>query len=88
MQFAIFGGKRCRDKVLNDCALCTYDASGLQVTFLLYNNDFSTKTAEAWEKMVFERNIKSFNKAMNNDYHMEIEDDDGYEYNTDLIKNL
>ena len=38
--------------------------------------------------MVFERNIKSFNKAMNNDYHMEIEDDDGYEYNTELIKNL
>jgi len=39
-----------------------------------------------WEKNVFIRNIKSFNKAMGLDYHTKLED--GLSYNEDLIKNL
>jgi hypothetical protein len=62
------------------------EASGLQVTFLLYNNDYSKETAMEWEKNVFIRNIKSFNKAMGLDYHTKLED--GLSYNEDLIKNL
>lgn len=53
---------------------------------MLYNNDYSTKTAESWEKNVFERNIKSFNKALDNDYHVDL--DDGLEYNKQLMLNV
>jgi len=42
----------------------------------LYNSDYSTKTAEAWEKDVFEWNIKSFNHALDNDYHTDLDDPD------------
>lgn len=83
MQFAIFGKLRCGTPKKNECSSCLLDASGLQVTFLLYNNDYSTATAEAWEKAVFIRNVKSFNKAMGKDYHTQL--DDGQDYNQDLI---
>jgi Niemann-Pick C1 protein len=83
MQFAIFGKLRCGTPKRNECSSCLIDASGLQVTFLLYNNDFSLATAEAWEKDVFIRNVKSFNKAMGQDYHTDL--DDGQDYNQDLI---
>lgn len=86
MQFAIFGKLKCATPKKNECSSCLLDASGLQVTFLLYNNDYSLATAEAWEKEVFIRNVKSFNKAMGKDYHTEL--DDGEKYNQDLIDQL
>jgi Niemann-Pick C1 protein len=64
MQFTIFGGLTCETPKKNDCSDCIVDASGLQTTFLLYNNDYSLINAEAWERDVFIRNIKSFNVAM------------------------
>jgi len=64
MQFTIFGGLTCETPKKNDCSDCIVDASGLQTTFLLYNNDYSLINAEAWERDVFIRNIKSFNFAM------------------------
>jgi len=79
MQFTIFGGLSCEKKKKNECSECLVDASGLQVTFLLYNNDYSTSNAEEWEKQVFIRNIKSFNKAMGQDYHTEM--DEGVTFN-------
>jgi len=44
------------------------DASALQLTFLLQKNDYSIETAEEWERQVFIRNFKSFNKAFDNNY--------------------
>jgi len=64
MQFTIFGGLTCETPKKNDCSDCIVDASGLQTTFLLYNNDYSLINAEAWERDVFIRNIKSFKFAM------------------------
>jgi Niemann-Pick C1 protein len=50
----------------------------------LYNNDYSEANAEAWERDVFIRNVKSFNKAMGQSYHTELVD--GLtEYNQTLI---
>lgn len=62
----------------------------MQTTFLLYNNAYSAPTAAVWEKDVFIRAIKSFNKAMDNDYHtdMTLYDDDDNHYNEDLIAKL
>jgi len=40
----------------------------------MYNNEYSVETAEGWEKDVFIRNIKTFNKAMGNNYHTELVD--------------
>ena len=86
MQFTIFGGLRCQTPKKNECSSCLIDASGLQVTFLLNKNDFSSDNAEAWEKDVFIRNIKTFNKAMDNDYHIDLSD--GQDYNNDLMNTL
>jgi len=86
MQFTIFGGLSCEVEKKNECSECRVDASGLQVTFLLNNNDYSTTTAMEWEKNVFIRNIKSFNKAMGQDYHTEL--DEGVEYNSALMDTL
>ena len=83
MQDAVFGGLSCVVPKKNECSECLVKASGLQVTFLLLNNLYSTGTAEDWEKNVFIRNIKSFNHAMGNDYHIDL--DKGQEYNNDLI---
>jgi len=77
---------RCETPKKNECSECLIDASGLQVTFLLYNNDYSKANAESWEKSVFIRNVKSFNKAMGSDYHTKL--DDGETYNFDLINEL
>ena len=78
LQFAIFGGLGCEKERKNECSQCAVKAAGLQVTFLLYNNDFTSETAETWEKDVFIRNIKSFNHALDNGYHTDLNDD---EYN-------
>lgn len=83
MQFTIFGKLSCQVPKKNDCSQCIVDAAGLQVTFLLYNNEYSTATAMQWEQDVFIRSIKSFNKAMNQDYHTELPD--GLDYDQDLI---
>jgi len=85
LQFAIFGGLSCVVEKKNDCSECLVKASGLQVTFLLYNNDYSTGTAEAWERDVFIRNVHSFNKALGNGYHDELVPDINQQYNGDLI---
>lgn len=71
LQYAIFGGLSCVVEKKNDCSECLVKASGLQATFLLYNNDYTSGTAEAWERDVFIRNIRSFNKALGNGYHDE-----------------
>jgi hypothetical protein len=86
MQFAIFGGAKCVTPKKNICSSCKIDASGLQITFLLYKNDYSNDNAKQWEKEVFERNIKTFNKAIGKGYHDDL--DDGYTYNQELLKNL
>lgn len=65
MQFTIFGKLGCVEAKKNDCSSCEVKAAGLQVTVLLYKNDFSNSNAMEWEKEVFERNIKTFNKVMN-----------------------
>jgi hypothetical protein len=78
MQFAIFGKLRCATPKKNECSSCLLDAAGLQTTFLLYNNDYSTATAEAWELDVFIRNVKSFNKAMDNNWHTDLADRQEY----------
>jgi Niemann-Pick C1 protein len=53
---------------------------------LLYNNDYSMAGAEAWERDVYIRNVKSFNKAMGQEYHIELSD--GQDYNQELIDTL
>lgn len=53
---------------------------------MLYKNDYSNDNAKQWEKEVFERNIKTFNKAIGQGYHDDL--DDGYTYNEALLKNL
>ena len=56
------------------------------MTFLLDHNSYSQAAAEEWEKEVFIRNIKSFNKAFNNDYHTDMDGPmDGVSYNKELI---
>lgn len=42
MQFTIFGKLSCVTPRKNDCSDCSVKAAGLEVTFLLYNNDFSS----------------------------------------------
>lgn len=57
------------------------------MTFLLYNNAYSAGAAADWEKDIFIRNVKSFNKALGNDYHTDLrgfKGDDAY-YNQTLI---
>jgi hypothetical protein len=83
MQFTIFGKLSCVTPRKNDCSDCSVKAAGLEVTFLLYNNDFTSETAKEWEKKVLIKNIKSFNKAMNTSYHTDLQDN--LEYNQTLI---
>jgi hypothetical protein len=53
---------------------------------LLFKNDYSNDNAKLWEKEVFAKNIKTFNKVMGQGYHDDL--DDGEEYNPILLKNL
>lgn len=86
LQYAIFGGLSCVVEKKNDCSECLVKASGLQATFLLYNNDYTSGTAEAWERDVFIRNIRSFNKALENGYHDDAQE--GVPLNQTLIDSL
>ena len=61
----------------------------MQFTFLLNHNEYSLQTAEEWERQVFIRNVKSFNKAMNNSYHTDMDGPmEGISYNQDLIDDI
>ena len=53
---------------------------------MLFKNDYSNDNAKLWEKEVFANNIKTFNKAMGQGYHDDL--DDGESYNPVLLKNL
>jgi len=86
MQFTIFGKLGCVVPKKNDCSSCAVTAAGLQLAVLLYKNDYSNDNAMTWEKLVFERNIKTFNKVMGQNYHTDL--DDGIMYNTDLEAKL
>jgi hypothetical protein len=58
----------------------------MQMTFLLNKNEYSLVSASEWEAQVYIRNYKSFNKAMNNDYHTDLDGpESGMTYNEDLI---
>jgi Niemann-Pick C1 protein len=61
----------------------------MQVTFLLNKNEYSLIATEEWERQVFIRNFKSFNKAMGNGYDDELDGPlEGYTYNEELIAKL
>ena len=47
------------------------------------------KTAEEWERQVFIRNVKSFNYALNNTYHIEMDGPmEGLDYNKKLVEEI
>lgn len=59
------------------------------MTYLLQHNEYSQKSAEEWERQVFIRNVKSFNKAFDNDYHTDMTGpEEGLTYNEVLIANV
>lgn len=59
------------------------------MTYLLNKNAFSLASAEEWERQVFIRNIKSFNYALGNDYHTDMDGPmDGLSYNATLVKQI
>ena len=85
LTFAVFGDSTCENEA-TECAACILDAGGMQMTFLLNNNEYSLETAEAWEAQVFIRNFHSFNYALGNDYHTDMTGPvEGMEYNQDLV---
>ncbi len=81
LTFAIFGDTQCENEA-TECDQCILDAGGMQFTFLLNHNEYSQVTAEEWERQVYIRNVKSFNKALNNGYHTDMTGpEDGLDYN-------
>lgn len=85
LTFAVFGDSSCENEA-TECAACILDAGGMQMTFLLNNNEYSLETAEAWEAQVFIRNFHSFNYALGNDYHTDMTGPvEGMDYNQDLV---
>ena len=85
LTFAVFGDTRC-DGTHSECDQCRIEAGGMQFTFLLNHNEYSLETAEAWEAQVFIRNVKSFNYALGNGYHTELDGPlAGEVYNQELI---
>jgi len=72
LTFAVFGDTQCQN-VATECDQCILDAGGLQFTFLLNHNEYSLITSEEWERQVFIRNVKSFNKALGNDYNIDMD---------------
>ena len=89
LTFAIFGDTTCQGGEGNDCSQCEVLAGGMQFTFLLQHNEYSLETAEQWEAEVFIRNVKTFNWAMQNDYHTDMTGPvEGMSYNIDLAIQL
>ncbi len=81
LTFAIFGDTQCENEA-TECDQCILDAGGMQFTFLLNHNEYSQVTAEEWERQVYIRNVKSFNKALDNGYHTDMTGpEDGLDYN-------
>jgi len=88
LTYAIFGDTNC-ENVATECDQCILDAGGMQFTFLLNNNAYSIDTAEEWEAQVYIRNVKSFNYALDNDYHVTMDGPlEGMTYNMDLVNDL
>jgi len=89
LTYAVFGGSSCEEGTSGECLACKIDASGFQMTYLLQHNVYSQKSAEEWERQVFIRNVKSFNKAFENDYHTDMSGpEEGLPYNDVLIANV
>ena len=82
LTYAVFGGTSCEPGTTGKCEACKIDASGMQLTFLLDNNNYSAETTAEWEAQVFIRNWKSFNYALGNNYHTALDGPlEGMEYN-------
>ena len=89
LTYAVFGQQTCSNVLTSTCDTCDILASGLQLTFLLNNNKYSLDTAEEWERQVFIRNFRSFNYAIGNDYHTDMDGpEEGLDYNQELIANI
>lgn len=85
MQYTIFGKLRCDNgEQQSVCSLCGVEASALQATFLLNNNEYQFESANEWEKQVFISNIKTFNKVFG--YNSELLE--GTQYNQTLLETL
>ena len=81
LTYAVFGDTQCQNEV-SECESCILDAGGLQFTFLLSHNEYSLVTSEEWERQVFIRNVKSFNYALGNGYHIDMDGPmEGLDYN-------
>ena len=88
LTYAVFGDTHCTNKA-SECEQCNLDAGGMQFTFLLNHNEYSLVTAEEWERQVFIRNVKSFNYALNNTYHIEMDGPmEGLDYNKKLVEEI
>jgi len=89
LTYAVFGGITCEPGTQGQCEACLIDASGLQLTFLLYKNAYSLASAEEWERQVFIKNFKSFNYAIGNDYHTDMTGPmEGIGYNMTLVQQI
>ena len=82
---AIFGGTTWVKDNSQPWAPWRIDASAFMVTFLLNNNEYSNPIAQQWEKEVFIKNIKTFNRFAN--YHTDLPEGVD-EYNEELYKQL
>lgn len=88
LTFAIFGDTTCQNEA-TECDQCILDAGGMQFTFLLSHNEYSLVTAEEWERQVFIRNVKSFNQALGNGYHTDMDGPmEGISYNDVLMEQI
>ena len=88
LTYAVFGDTHCTNKA-SECEQCNLDAGGMQFTFLLNHNEYSLVTAEEWESQVFIRNVKSFNYALNNTYHIDMDGPmEGLDYNKKLVEEI
>ena len=69
--YNIFGDIFCQNgaDILNECDYCLIEARGLRFNFPLNHNDYSLTAVENWELYVFTRNVKSYNKAVENNYN-------------------
>ena len=86
LTYAVFGDTHCTNTP-SECEQCNITAGGMQFTFLLNHNEYSLVTAEEWERQVFIRNVKSFNYALGNGYHTDMDGPmDGLDYNQELIE--
>lgn len=87
LTYAVFGKTECEPGTDGACLACKIDAAGMQITFLLQHNSYSETAASEWERQVFIRNFRSFNYALDNGYHTELDGpEEGLEYNMQLVE--